>query len=1019
MKQLLCIAVTLLFTASLLAQRVVSGQVTDESATPLPGVTVKVVGTTTGAITNTEGRYEISANAGQTLSFAYLGMQTRETTVGDEREIDVEMTEDGAKIDEVVVVGYGVSRKRDIVTAISSIKSEDLQKAPVASLDQAIQGRAAGVQVTKGTGAPGGAVSIRVRGTGSINGNQEPLYVVDGVPINNTFSGSTTPTGAGGNYGGFAGNEVINGMAGLNMDDVESIEILKDAAAAGIYGARAANGVVLITTKRGKAGRSQVSLSSYTGLQNLGRRYDLLNAQQFAGAVNEALIQAGTPNAPFIRETPYDTNWQDEIFQTAPIVNTTLSFSGGSKKTQYLASLSYFRQDGIVINSGFDRYSYRTNIDHQISNRLKTGVNLTFSYSVNRRLRNSGGPDVQDDFNGNAAFGPSVISSALVSNPTVPVFNPDGVGYANDSLTAIRNPVALARELDLKSYGLRGIGNVFLEWEILKGLRFRSSLGTDIRDENEEFFYGSTPGVSNSGRLERRSFRELIWLTENYLSYNLTARKSTINLLLGTSLQRSANEGFTVGLGSIIGTQVTDLSASNDILRPYSDGDNDWSIISYFSRFNYHFDERYYFSGVLRVDGSSRFGPNSKYGFFPSASAAWRVTKDFDLGPINELKLRVSYGLTGNDQIPPFGWRAAAAQLPVRYIGQTGTIPISIQNQDYSWESSGQFNAGVDFSMWQDRLNVTLEYYNKRSYDLLLFVPLPQTTGFGSVLTNVGSMQNQGVELSLEGGLVRRKNFRWNANFNIAFNRNRILKLVNGNDVTSGAFGYSNVAREGQEISFQLFQLEKTVDPITGNRRIKDLNGNGARDDIQIVGSPLPDFFGGLTNNFTWKNWDASVFLQGVYGNKLINNTRGYVQNPGKAQINRIGGNMSTEALARWVREGDGANFPGVDYTNNDAVSPGNLTASGVPTDQNLEDGSFLRLKNLQIGYTFPTKKWKKRNITGLRMYFTANNLYTLTRYSGYDPEVNHNVNTNVGIGFDEGTYPQFQSYLIGFNLTL
>jgi TonB-dependent starch-binding outer membrane protein SusC len=1007
------------FLTTIYAQRSLSGSVADEQGEPLIGVAVSVLGKNRGTVTNADGRFTIQVSARDVVKFSYLAMKDQEIIISDQAELEVVMeSSDGSNLNEVVVVGYGVTRKKDNITSIATIKSDDLQKTPVASLDQALQGRAAGVQVTKGTGAPGGAVSIRIRGTGSINGNQEPLYVIDGVPINNTFSGSTTPAGAGANYGGFAGNEVINGMAGINMDDIESIEILKDAAAGSIYGARAANGVVLVTTKRGKEGRSQVNFSSYYGLQNMNRRYDLLNAQEFAAVVNEGLIRSGAPNAPFYRETPNNTNWQDEIFQTAPIFNSTISFSGGSKKTQYLASLSYFKQEGIVLNSGFDRFSYRTNVDHNVNNRLKLGTNIMFSYTINQRLRNSGGANVQDDFNGNAVFGPSVIASALVANPTLPVYFPNGT-YAEDSLNAIRNPVALAQELDLKSFGIRAIGNVFAELEIVKGLRFRTNIGTDVRDENEEFFFGATPGVGNSGRLQRRSFRELIWLNENYFSYDLNIKRNRFNFLLGNSTQRSTNDGYTIGLGSVIGGQVSDFSASNDIQRPYSDGDNDWAIVSYFTRLKYDFDEKYYFSATVRSDGSSRFGPNRKYGFFPSASLGYRLNKDFNLGAINEFKLRVSYGLTGNDQIPPFGWRASAVQLPTRYIGQNGTIPLTIQNEDYSWESSGQFNAGVDISVWQDRLNFTVEYYNKRSYDLLLFIPLPKTTGFDAVLSNVGSMQNQGIEGLIDGTLIRRKNFRWNANFNIAFNRNKILKLVNGDDVTTGAYGYSNVAREGQEISFQLFQLEETVDPLTGNLRIKDLNGNGVRDDIQIVGSPLPDFFGGFTNNIYWKNWDCSVFFQGVYGNLIINNTRGFVQDVGKSQINRIGTNLSADALGRWVNEGDVATFPGIDYTNSDAVSQGALPASGVPTDQNLEDGSFLRLKNFQIGYTLPTKTAQKYRLNGLRLYLTANNLLTFTRYSGYDPEVNHNANTNVGIGFDEGTYPQFRSLLFGFNLTL
>ena len=1019
---LLCVCCSILSAQ----ERTIRGKVTDANREALIGVNIQVKNTTKGTVTEIDGSYELEGVAPtDVLVVTYTGMLRQELRVGNRTTIDVIMNEDANQLDEVIVVGYGTTRRRDVMSSISSVSAEEVSRMPVASIDQAIQGRAAGVQVIKNTGAPGGGVSIRVRGTGSINGNQEPLYVIDGVPINNTFSGSTTPAGANFNYGGQAGNEVINGLAGINFDDIESIEILKDAASASIYGARAANGVVLITTKRGQVGRSQVSINSYFGFQNLARRYDLLNAQQFAAVVNEAQVRAGALDPVFIRDTPFDTDWQNEIFRTAPMVNTSLSFSGGSDKTQYLVSLSYFNQQGIVINSGFDRVGFRTNLDHKISDRFKVGTNLFLSYSNSQRLRNTGGPNVQDDFNGNAVFGPSVIASALTASPLIPVFDPNTGFYAADTLNSIKNPVALARELDLNSYSLRALGNFFAELELIKGLRFRTNLGADIRDENEEFFFGETPGVGGSGRLQRRSFRELIWLSENYLTYNTKLGEShSIELLGGASFQKSVNDGYTIGLGSIIGTQVTNLSASNDILAPYSDPDNTWAMVSYFTRARYDFQNKYYFSGTMRVDGSSRFGPNRQYGFFPSGSLGWRVSEEAFFGnlksTINELKVRGSYGLTGNDQIPPFGWRASAVQLNTNYIGQIGTVPISIQNEDYSWESTVQLDVGVDIGLFEDRFGVVVDYYKKTARDLLLFVPLPQTTGFGAALSNIGSIENRGWEFGLTGRLIDTRDFSWSGNFNITFNKNEVLELVGGQDVTSGSFGYANVARVGLPISFQLFRLEETVDPVTGNRRVRDLNGNGIRDagDIEIVGSPLPKHFGGFSNNFRYKNFDANLFFQWSYGNLIINNTRSFIQNDGKSTINRIGTNLSTEALNRWQREGDVTNFPAIDYTNNQNVVNG-LSAAGVPTDQNLEDGSYLRLKNLTIGYTLPKTLLTKWGMSSARIYFTANNLLTFTRYSGYDPEVNHNTLTNLAVGYDDGTYPQARVFLFGFNVNL
>jgi TonB-dependent starch-binding outer membrane protein SusC len=1024
---LLLLSFFCLMSMSVFAQQLtITGRVYDEARNPLPGVNILLKGTNQGTISDSEGQYSIQAPADGTLVFSFIGFVTQEEPIESRGTIYMLLKESKTQLDAITIVdiGYGSQQSKDVTTAISSVRAGDLEKTPVPSLDQALQGRMAGVQVFKNTGAPGGAVTVRIRGVASINSNQEPLYIVDGVPINNTFSGSTSPPGQG--AGGQTGNEVINGLAGINMDDIEKIDVLKDAAAASIYGARAANGVVLITTKRGRSGAPSLNINISSGVQAMTNRYDLLNAQQYAAAVNEGLIRLGG-QTNFITETPYDTDWQDAIFQIAPMFNGTAQVSGGDDRVRYMVSAGYFKQEGIIINSGFDRLSYRTNLDYQASDKVKVGTNLMFSLSNNIRLRNNGGANVQDAFNGNSVFGPSVLSSALVKNPNTPIFAPDGTGYARDSLTAIQNPVALAMLGEFKSQGLRIIGNTWIEYEIVKGLRFRSSAGIDMRDENETYYQLPGPGSPTGASLVKRSFREQILTTDSYFKYDLESDSKLHNysFLLGFGTQSSANEGYWVGTGDIASGNQRELNAGSRLLPQYSDGDNTWSMLSVYGRTIYDFKKKYYVTATLRTDGSSRFGPERRFGFFPGVSAAWRVSEEsfFSSSLINDLKIRSSYGLAGNDQIGAFGWRAAADVLPVKYLSQVGVTPISIKNETYSWETSASANLGIDVEFLQNRFSLTADVYYRKTSDLLLGVRLPRTTGFEAAIKNVGDIENKGLEFALNAKILQKDKFLWNASFNMSFNRNEVTRLIDGNDQTGGAYGYSHVARVGLPIgSIQLYQLEETVDPQTGRRRIKDLNENGVRDagDLTIVGNAYPQHIGGITNNFTYGRFDGSIFLNWSYGNKVLNETRSFIQDVGKSTINAVGTNLSTEALNRWTKPGDVASFPGIDYSNSDVVSPGSLPAGGVPTDQNLEDGSFLRVRAIQLGYNLSRAQAEKAGFSSVRFYATINNVLTFTRYSGYDPEVSHNAAANIAVGIDSGTYPNNpKTIIVGINIGL
>lgn len=994
----------------------VTGTVRTVSGEPLPGANVVIKGTQNGSITDVDGAFSLVAPPNAILAVSFIGFNTTEVAVNNRTKVDVTLEESAQTLKDVVVIGYGMKERSDITTAISSVSGEDLKQMPVVSFDQALQGRAAGVQVTKNTGAPGGGVSIRIRGTASFLGGQEPLYIIDGVAMTNTATGSFAQpnTDGGANY---AGNEIINGLAGLNMEDIESIDVLKDAASASIYGSRAANGVVIITTKRGKEGPPRVNFNTYYGVQQLGKRYELLDASQYAAMVNEAKIRQGQPIV-YSEAPTNNTDWQDEIFQVAPMFNSNLSVSGGNKSTSYMVSFNYLKQDGIVLNSGFERYAFRTNLDQNISKSIKLGTSISVSQSQNQRLRNAGGANRFDAFNGNSTFGPSIISSALVANPMLPVRDEAG-RFVQDSLSFYPNPVAQALAANLVSKPFLGIGNVYAEIQLLKSLKFRTSWSSSIRNETETFVFSAVPGLPGAGRIQFNTYNEQLWMSENFFTYNLPVREDLkVTVIGGFSVQEFRNRGLNVDITGVNNDAIIDVAAGTRVV-PYNTGGDFWGMVSYFGRFEMSYKGKYLLEGTTRVDGSSRFGLNRQYGLFPAISAAWQLGEEnFMKGQsvISDAKFRASVGVTGNDQIPPFGWRASAAPLNGIYIGYKPLIPVTIRNEDYSWETTTQTDVGLSFGLLNNRIQVTTDYYIKSSDGILAFVPIPNTTGFNTVMRNVGKMRNSGLEVALSSDLVDQGDFKWNSSFNISFNRNEVVSTFTGGDLVAGNWGYASVAREGQPISFQLFQVGG-INSETGRIALKDINGSGGQDggDIRIIASPLPDHFGGWNNVFRYKNFDANVFFQWSYGNYLINNTRAEIQGNGKPDLSTVGPNLSAEALGRWTRPGQtDATFPVIDYSNASGI--------GVPTDQNLEDGSYLRLKTLSVGYNIPSTHLSRFKIQNARVYFSSNNLLTLTRYSGFDPEVNANgglggISGNIAIGYDNGTYPQARTYVLGLSM--
>lgn len=1010
----------------------IRGTVKDQAGMPIPGANILVKGTTTGTVSNADGNFVLSARKDAVLSASFIGFESQEITVGDLTVINFTLKESIETLGEVVVIGYEAIERENLTTAISSIKGDDIQKMPVPTFDQALQGRAAGVQVIKNTGAPGGSVSIRIRGTGSFFGGQEPLYIIDGVPMANTASGSfQNPNSQG--QGNYAGNEVINGLAGLNPNDIASIDILKDAASASIYGSRAANGVVIITTKRGRSGESKMNLDTYYGLQHQPRRYDLLNADQFAALVNEARLRQG--RGILFKERPeHNTNWQDEIFRVAPIFSTNLSVSGAADKLRYLFSLNYADQQGVIINSANKRVSFRTNLDYKVFENLRIGVSSALSRSNNNRLRNTSGANRFDTFNNNNIYGPSILASALVASPAYAVKRPDGT-YAADSLSFYPNPVAQAETADLSSISTLLVSNVFAEINPIKNLSLRTSWSANIRHEEETFVFAAVANLPGAGQLQFNNYSELLWTSENYATYTFDFdNDNRLNFLAGFSFQQFQNRGTNVAISGVTSESIIDVSGGNVIPgNIFSVPDGDWGMVSYFLRGQGALRDKYLFEATVRTDGSSRFGPANKYGVFPAASVAWKLSNEpfmNNVSFLSDARMRVSWGVNGNDQIDPWGWRASARQLNTQYIGGKPTVPINISNEDYSWESSDQLDIGLDFKILKDRVSIVTDYFVKTTRKLLNYVPLPRTTGFENTIRNVGTMQNTGFEFAASAQLIRTGKLSWNSAFNISFIRNTVVSTFTGNDIVAGDYGFASVAREGEALSFQLYQLEDKVDPASGRWLVKDLNADGTINnaDLKIVASPLPRHIGGWTNNAHYGNFDFTSHVTWSFGNYMINGTRGETRQTGKPDLSTIGPNLSAEALDRWTQDDTDASFPVIDYNPRSAFgyydSNGVLKDFSGPTDLNLEDASFLRLKTLAVGYNIPSEKLSRWKIQSARIYFSTNNLLTLTRYSGYDPEVNANggvggLSSNIAQGYDANTYPQSRTYVLGFTINL
>lgn len=997
----------------------ITGKVTDVKGLPLIGITIRIKGGAAVATTNSDGAFSLKAPQTAVLTFSYIGYQQQEVAAKGKRIINIQLIEEPQTLTDVVVVGYGTQKRKDLISAVSSVKGKDIENLPVATAQSLIQGRASGVQVVQNSGAPGSGVTVRIRGTTSINAGNDPLYIVDGVPVE---SGSLAGISQSGSQ--------TSALSAISADDIESMEVLKDAGALAIYGSRAANGVVLITTKRGKLGGTTYTFNAYHGYQkdNPNTRVKLMNSAQAIDLIQEGRANAGNDGVnsvygfllPAPDGTVYDTNWQDALFRTAPISNYELSIRGGENKLKFALSGGYMDQDGIVIASGYKRGTARLNLDYDATDRLKFGANISLSRYLNKRVSTEDGAT-------------SIIQVALKKSPSLPIYNPDGSYFLGD-VSGFLNPVAYANKVKYENQVSSLVGNLFGEYKFTPDLTFRTTFGINYASVIDQFFQPSD--ALRNGVASGQAFSSTVdgWINENTLNYAKEFGKHRLSGILGYSQQERGSLAINARGTQYASNNIYTLNAAV-IPVEASSNTSGYGLSSAFARIGYAYADRYLLELTARRDGSSRFGQNKKYAVFPAISGAWRVSNESFWNPssmINDLKIRGSVGKTGNQTIGDY---VAQGQYATggSYLGQSGIFLSTIPNPDLTWETTLQYNAGLDISLLKSRISLNVDAYVKNTSNLLLDVPLPNTSGFGSVLQNVGSTQNRGLEFSLNTVNIQTTAINWTSNFNISFNRNKVTNLYGGANQIINTIGQG---LSGSLLSYSILQVGSSIgsfygwkqsgvyqystDNSTGLKNgsigtngytykggdliFEDLNGNNTidNDDRQIIGNALPKFTGGFNNTISYKNLDLSILMTFSYGNDILNGTR-YSAESG------TGFNGSLTLLNRWRNEGDMTDIPKINY-----IDPaGNRRFS----DRWLEDGSYLRAKNVTLGYTLPKDFLRKTSIKTSRIYLTAQNLFTLTKYTGYDPEASSFNSRVTEIGIDQGTYPQYRALILGLSV--
>ncbi|PKP46438.1 MAG: SusC/RagA family TonB-linked outer membrane protein [Bacteroidetes bacterium HGW-Bacteroidetes-11] len=1023
--KLLIIVMSLLNAGVLFAQNhTVTGIITDkESGLGMPGVTVVEAGTFKGTTTDIDGKYSLTVSSpSATLEISFIGFTTQRIQINSRAAINLVLIPEVTQLSELVVVGYGTQKKKVVTGAISSVTSQEITSTPVLRIDQAMQGRTAGVQVTNLSGQPGEAPTIRIRGAGT-TGNASPLYIVDGI--------------------------AVGGIDYLNPGDIESIDVLKDAASAAIYGARAANGVVLITTKSGKAGKMSITYSGYTGIQNVAKKLDMLDSDQYRMIMNEGARNSGLSEPFDLNEIPaHNTNWQDHLFvKNAPMQNHEVSITGGSEKTTYASSMSYFSQQGIIggEKSQFDRITARLNTKSQVNKVFSFGNNLSYTHIIRRGIGSN------ESFNG-------AYSSALNLDPLTPLYeeNPDNLNlppYSNEPVVKdklgrtygisnyvgaeVVNPLALLEIQTGETRVDKIVGSIFGEAEIIKGLKVNTSLGIDLayvlNDSYRPLYYlnGAQLNIDKTS-VSKGIDRYFTWQWENTISYTKQISDHNFSLLAGTTASKFKYENLT-GFNAKVPLFDPDnvyLNMATDTVWVATGGASHSALASIFGRVNYDYKSKYSFTGILRRDGSSKFGANNRFGIFPSLGVSW-VASDESFFPkiknLDQVKFRASWGINGNQEIGDYQFISTINKSRGYIFGSgriVGASPSYIENADIRWEESIQTDIAIDLAAFNNRLLATVDYYIKTTSGLLERIPIPGHVGNDAPVANVGSVENRGVEVSVNWR-HKVKEFRYAFGVNASYNKNKMTKIGNEEKVLPGASwaiaGAVTRAEEGLPIAYfwgyktdglfqnqsEIFQhigstgqvLQPNAKP--GDVRFVDVNGDGKidADDRTMIGNPTPDWTLGFNASAEYRNFDFSILLIGTLGNEIFN---------GSQRQDLRYTNRTTAILDRWTAEGTSTEVPRytwIDVNNNYRVS-----------DLYIEDGSYLRVKNVQIGYTLPSGLLRRMGASTWRFYVSAENLLTFTKYTGADPEIG--ARSSFDIGIDRGIYPQARTWRLGTSIT-
>ena len=1039
-----------------MAQVLVRGTVVDQTGESVIGASIQVKGTTQGTITDIDGKFSLGVpDKKSVIVVSFIGYATKELQVDTSKPMSIVLEEDTKVLDEVVVVGYQEVRKKDLTGSVAKADMNELLNTPVGSFDQNLGGRIAGVNVSSSEGTPGGTMNIVIRGNNSLTQDNSPLYVIDGFPVEDAAIAST-----------------------INPSDIESLDILKDASATAIYGARGANGVVIITTKKGKVGKAQLSYDGSVTMQHVTRTIPMMDAYEFVKLQAEMYPEQMTSsNGGYLMEwegkqwTLEDYrnidqyNWQDEIFRTALQHNHNLRLSGGTEGVRYNASLSYYNQEGILLNSGYERLQGRMNT---VVRRDKLNMSLTANYS---RSIQTGSTPSENSYSGMNNLFYSVWGYRPVTFPNKPLSSlmdnvmDDAVDNSNDYRF---NPIKSQKNEYRKSYTNNLQMNGFAEYEFIKGLKLKVSGGyTYDARKNDQFNNSKTRygGPTSTDKVNAQVVRNerLTWLNENTLTYQTNIKKKHFfNTLVGITFQNSDYEYYSFKTIHIPNESLGMAGMNEGQASTTNSYKTSWSMMSYLARLNYNYKSKYYATASFRADGSSKFNKDNRYGYFPSGSLAWSFSEEEFMKPLKSVlssgKVRLSWGLTGNNRIGEYDYYALLAVLKSRVGSYTstnslpsgvypfdndatnaGVVPTSLPNKDLKWETTEQWNAGLDLGFFDERIGITMDIYRKTTRDLLLDASLPFSSGYYSATKNIGKVRNDGLELSLNTVNFQTRAFKWTTNFNISFNKNKVLALsenqtalltaaqfdqnYNGQSsyiakvglpmglmygyVYEGTYKYDDFNKSGNSYSLKPgvphYSTETNTQP--GMPKYADLNGDGVVDsnDRTIIGRGLPIHTVGFTNNFEYKGIDLSIFFQWSYGNDIMNANRLFFEssNNRSRELNQFASYAN-----RWTPENPTSDIPAAT----------NSSSNRVISSRIIEDGSYLRLKNVTVGYTFPAKLVKKWKIDKARVYVAAQNLWTCTGYSGYDPEVSVR-NSALTPGLDYSSYPR--AYSISFGVSL